>query len=99
MRIADESAYRWGTVTSWEPGHFGMDFTLAQDANHPSRLDVWFESAGERTRVRFSHGGWAPGNAAGRARFREWPILLERFVACAEGRDLPTRGPGQGSDE
>ncbi len=95
MRVADGSAYRWGTVTAWEPGHFGMDFTLAQDADHPSRLDVWFESVGERTRIRFSHGGWTPGNVAGRARFSEWPILLERFVARAEGRELPTSGPGE----
>ena len=40
--------------------------------------------------------GWtAAGNVAGRARFSEWPILLERFVALAEGRPLPTRGPGE----
>ena len=46
------------------------------------------------TRMRFSHGGWTAGNVAGRARFSEWPIILERFVARAEGRELPTRGPG-----
>jgi hypothetical protein len=97
MRIADGSAYRWGTVTTWLPGHFGMDFTLAQDADHPSRIDVWFTDAGDdKTRVRFSHGGWTAGNVAGRARFSEWQILLDRYVACAEGRELP---PGLPRDE
>ena len=96
MRIADGSSYRWGTVTAWEPGHFGMDFTLAQDPDHPSRIDVWFDAEGDGTRVRFSHGGWTAGNVAGRARFSEWPILVERFVALAEGRELP---PGKPEDE
>ena len=97
MRLADGSAYRWGTVTTWLPGHFGMDFTLAQDPDHPSRIDVRFDAAQDgTTRMRFSHGGWTAGNVAGRARFSEWPILLERFVACAEGRELP---PGLPRDE
>ncbi len=96
MRVADGSAYQWGTTTAWERHHFAMDFTLAQDPDHPSRLDVRFDEApfGETT-MRFSHGGWTAGNVAGRARFSEWPILLERFVALAEGRELPTRGPGE----
>ena len=98
MRIADGSAYPWGTVTAWEPpGHYAQDFTLAQDPDHPSRIDVWFEAAdGATTRLRFSHGGWTAGNVAGRARFSEWPILLDRFVALAEGRELP---PGLPQDE
>jgi catechol 2,3-dioxygenase-like lactoylglutathione lyase family enzyme len=97
MRLADGTAYPWGTVTSWEAGHFGMDFTLAQDPDHPSRIDVWFTDGGDgTTRMRFSHGGWTAGNVAGRARFSEWPILLDRFVARAEGRELP---PGKPEDE
>ena len=93
MRVADGSAYRWGTVTAWEPGdtaaHYGMDFTLAQDPDHPSRIDVWFDADGNGgSRLRFSHGGWTPGNVAGRARFSEWPVLVERFIALAEGRPL-----------
>ena len=64
-----------------------MDFTLAQDPDHPSRIDVAFDAAGRgSTRMRFSHGGWTAGNVAGRARFSEWPIILDRFVARAEGR-------------
>jgi catechol 2,3-dioxygenase-like lactoylglutathione lyase family enzyme len=91
MLLADGSAYRWGTVTAWQPGHFGMDFTLAQDPDHPSRIDVRFDADGAGTRVRFSHGGWTAGNVAGRARFSEWPIILDRFVARAEGRPLVDR--------
>lgn len=89
MRVADGSAYQWGTTTAWERHHFAMDFTLAQDPDHPSRLDVRFDEAplGETT-VRFSHAGWTAGNVAGRARFSEWPVLLERFIALAEGRPL-----------
>jgi catechol 2,3-dioxygenase-like lactoylglutathione lyase family enzyme len=97
MRIADGSAYRWGTVTAYEPRQrFAMDFTLAQDPDHPSTLDVRFEQLGDGTIVHFSHGGWTAGNVAGRARFSEWHILLDRFAALAEGRPLP---PGKPEDE
>jgi uncharacterized protein YndB with AHSA1/START domain len=89
MRLADGSAYPWGTVLDWEPpGHYAMAFTLAQDPDHPSRIDTWFDPAGGGTRFRFEHGGWTAGNVAGRARFSEWPIILDRFVAMAEGRPL-----------
>jgi uncharacterized protein YndB with AHSA1/START domain len=95
MRLADGSSYGWGTVVIWDPpAHYVQDFTLAQDPDHPSRIDVWFDPNDEGTRMRFSHGGWTAGNVAGRARFSEWPILLDRFVAYAEGRPLPERGPG-----
>jgi hypothetical protein len=89
MRLADGSTYQWGTTTTWERHHFAMDFTLAQDPDHPSRIDVRFEELpfGE-CRMLFSHGGWTAGNVAGRARFSEWPILLDRFVALAERRPL-----------
>ena len=97
MRVADGSAYSWGTVTTWEPerGRFGMDFTLAQDADHPSRIDVVFDAAGTGTRMSFSHGGWTAGNVAGRARFSEWQFVVERFVAYAEGREMPMHHPGE----
>lgn len=92
LRIDDGSAYPWGTVTTWDPpGHYAQDFTLAQDADHPSRIDVRFDPAPGGTRVRFSHGGWTAGNVAGRARFSEWPFLLGRYLAYAEGRPLPER--------
>jgi uncharacterized protein YndB with AHSA1/START domain len=96
MRIADGSAYPFGTVGVWDPpGHFAQDFTLAQDPDHPSRIDVWFEAEREGTRLRFSHGGWTAGNVAGRARFSEWWFLLERFVAFVEGREMQTKHPGE----
>jgi hypothetical protein len=43
--------------------------------------------------MRFSHGGWTAGNVAGRARFSEWTVILDRFVAMAEGRPLPSGTP------
>ena len=87
--IADGSAYSWGRVETWEPpSHYAMAFTLAQDPDHPSRIDVRFEPSPQGTHVRFSHGGWTAGNVAGRARFSEWPFLLDRFAAVAEGRPL-----------
>lgn len=97
MRIVDGSAYSWGTVVAWDPPHhYAQDFTIAQDPEHPSRIDVWFEAAphgGAGTRMRFAHGGWTPGNVAGRARFSEWTVILDRFVAQAEGRPLPSGEP------
>ena len=96
MRMADGTTYRFGTVTAYESHHFAMDFTLAQDTDHPSNLDLRFEAVPGGTRVYFSHGGWTAGNVAGRARFSEWPILLERYAALAEGRPLP---PGKPEDE
>jgi hypothetical protein len=97
MQLADGEEYRWGTVVAWEPsGHYAQEFTLAQDPDHPSRIDVWFEPSRDgTTRMRFSHGGWTAGNVAGRARFSEWPWVVERFVAYAEGREMETRHPGE----
>jgi hypothetical protein len=90
MRLADGSAYQWGTVTSWDrPGHYAQTFTLAQDPEHPSTLEVTIGARDGGCTVHFAHGGWTPGNLAGRARFTEWPILLDRFAAVAEGRPVP----------
>ena len=92
MRVADGSAYRWGTVTAWEPGHFGMDFTLAQDADHPSRLDVWFEPVGERHADPLQPWRLDAGQRgrAGAVQRVADPAGAVRG-ACAEGRELPTR--------
>jgi hypothetical protein len=77
----------------WDrPDHYAQTFTLAQDPEHPSRLDLWFEPLDDGCRVRFAHGGWTPGNVAGRAKFNEWAVLLDRFAAAAEDRQLPARG-------
>lgn len=75
----------WGTVTVWEPGRrVAYLSTLAQDPVHPSEISVRFIETPGGCRVRFAHGGWNDTNAAHRAKFREWPKLLERFVALAE---------------
>jgi catechol 2,3-dioxygenase-like lactoylglutathione lyase family enzyme len=88
--LADDTEYPWGEVLVWDrPSHYAQAFTLAQDPEHPSRLDLWFEPRAGGCRLRFEHGGWTAGNVAGRARFNEWHILLDRFAAAAEGRPLP----------
>jgi catechol 2,3-dioxygenase-like lactoylglutathione lyase family enzyme len=90
MELADGSSYRWGTVTvADQPSHYAQTFTLAQDPEHPSTLDVTFERHLRGCRVHFAHGGWTAANVAGRARFSEWGLLLDRFVAVAEGRPVP----------
>jgi hypothetical protein len=88
--LSDGTAYQWGEVLVWEPPrHYAQAFTLAQDPEYPSRLDVWFEPHGRGCRMRFEHGGWTPANVGGRAKFTEWHVLLDRFAAAAEGRPLP----------
>jgi catechol 2,3-dioxygenase-like lactoylglutathione lyase family enzyme len=90
MHLDDGSTYQWGTVTVAEqPYHFAQTFTLAQDPEHPSSLDVTFERRPRGSRMHFEHGGWTAGNVAGRARFTEWDILLDRFAAVADGRPVP----------
>jgi hypothetical protein len=46
-----------------------------------------FTPDGERCRVEFEHGGWNEGNGQDRAKFRDWPVILERFAAVAEGSE------------
>lgn len=90
MRVGDGSTYQWGTVTISEyPYHYAQTFTLAQDPEHPSSLDVTFERHLRGSRMHFAHGGWTAGNVSGRARFTEWGILLDRFAAVADGRPVP----------
>jgi len=85
--LADGTAYVWGEVLVWDrPAHYAQAFTLAQDPDHPSRLDLWFEAHDGGCRVRFEHGGWTAGNVAGRARFTEWNLLLDRWAAVAAPR-------------
>lgn len=101
MSLDDGTTYRWGTVTASDrPRHFAQTFTLAQDPEHPSTLDVTFEQRPRGCAMRFAHGGWTAGNVAGRARFSEWGILLDRLAAVAEGRpvpDVPAHVTGEGT--
>jgi len=94
--LANGTAYSWGTVTVWKPPfEYAQTFTLAQDPEYPSTLHVRIEHTRTRGRrhpgsiVRFAHGGWTAGNVAGRARFSEWEILLDRFAAVADDRPIP----------
>ena len=96
MHLADGTTYPWGTVTVWEPPRdYAQTFALAQDPEHPSVLSVHLEWTGAQgrqhpgSRVHFSHGGWTAANVAGRARFTEWSILLDRFAAVADGLPVP----------
>ncbi len=107
MLLADGTTYPWGTVTVWEPPReYAQTFTLAQDPEHPSMLSVRIELTGANgrrhpgSRLHFAHGGWTAGNVAGRARFTEWSILLDRFAAVADGLPVPDVPPsvtGEGS--
>ena len=91
MQLADGTTYPWGTVTAYDPPHhYAQTFALAQDPEHPSTLEVRFtERSGGGSTTSFAHGGWTPANVAGRARFTEWNILLDRFAAVADGRPVP----------
>jgi uncharacterized protein YndB with AHSA1/START domain len=75
----------WGRVLAYEPGrHLRHTFTLAQPPDAPSELDVTFEARGAGAcTMHFAHGGWNERNAELRGKFREWPILLDRFAALA----------------
>lgn len=46
----------------------------------PTFLGADFAEDGEaRTQLTLTHGGWGPDNVADRAKFNEWPALLERY--------------------
>jgi hypothetical protein len=85
---ADLGQHEWGQVTSWEPGrHLAHTFTLAQDPDHPSEVSARFApgEGGVGCAFRFEHGGWSRTNLAVRQRFGDWPVMLDRFVALADG--------------
>lgn len=85
MHLRDGSTYPWGTVTVWEPPHrYAQEFTLAQDANHPSSITVTFDEHPDGTRVLFRHGGWTAGNLASRNKFTEWLLILSEYVRLTE---------------
>ncbi len=84
LRHRDSPPYSIGVVTVWEPGeHFAQTFTLAIDPGHPTTLDVRFADDPDGCRVTFEHGGWDAGNAHSRARFGDWPHLLDRYRAMS----------------
>jgi hypothetical protein len=82
----DIGRHDWGTVTVWEPGRrLVHTFTLAQDPEHPSEVAVAFAPgpSGRGCTVSFAHGGWSAANATARAKFGDWPLILDRFAALA----------------
>jgi hypothetical protein len=83
---SDLGEHDWGEVVVWDPGRrLVHTFTLAQDPRHPSEVAVEFLAGAEGgCTVRFAHGGWTAANAAARAKFGDWPLLLGRFAALAE---------------
>ena len=81
----DLGEHDWGEVTVWEAGErFAHTFTLAQDPQAASEVRVEFADDGDGCDLRFAHGGWTEANAADRAKFNDWPVLLERFAQLAE---------------
>jgi uncharacterized protein YndB with AHSA1/START domain len=79
-------AFTWGRITVWEPTRrLVYTSTLAQTRDHPSEISVRFTPNGDRCSVRFEHGGWNEGNASDRGKFSEWPVILDRFAALANG--------------
>ena len=81
----DLGEHDWGEVTVWEPGRrFAHTFTLAQDPQAPSEVSVEFADDEDGCKLRFAHGGWTSANADARAKFGDWPVLLDRFAQLAE---------------
>jgi hypothetical protein len=82
----DLGEHDWGEVTVWEPGtRVVYAFTLAQHPAHATELAATFtprDRAG--CTFRLVHGGWTEVNADSRARFTDWPLLLDRYVAEAD---------------
>jgi hypothetical protein len=64
---------------------------MAQDPAHPSELDVTFTPNHAGTVVHFAHGGWTAGNLDRRNGFNDWPYILGRFAALADGGDPNSR--------
>jgi len=82
----DLGEHDWGEVTVWEPGRrLAHTFTLAQDPEAPSEVSVEFTDDDRGCNLRFAHGGWTEANSADRAKFNDWPVLLERFAQMADG--------------
>ena len=103
---SDLGEVSWGRIAAWQPHRrLAWSWTLAQDAAHPSLVEVTFEPEEEGSVMRLSHGGWNAGNARYRHKFGDWPRIVDRFVdfvrrlgAAAEacegcGRDVALGSP------
>lgn len=77
---ADGSEQEWGRITLWQPGMLLChSFLLAHDSGVPSQVMVRFAPAADGSTLHFEHGGWNEDNLRDRARFEDWPVLLEGF--------------------
>jgi hypothetical protein len=83
---SDVGEHDWGEVVVWEPGRrLVHTFTLAQDPRQPTEVAVEFVAGAEGgCTVRFAHGGWTDANADARAKFGDWPVMLDRFAAVVD---------------
>ena len=78
---SDIGEHLWGEVTVWDPPHrLEHSFFLAQDPDHPSRVEVVLVPEEPGRRLRFSHTGWTAANAASRRKFGDWSVMLDRFA-------------------
>ncbi len=72
----------WGEVLVFQRDiEIAHTFTLAQPDEVPSRVDVRFHATRAGCEVELTHGGWTPENGAYRAKFTDWALILDRFVA------------------
>ena len=86
-------SHRWGEVTVWAPGvRLAYTSTLGQTDDSPSEITVTFSPEEGGCRVVFEHGGWDERNEPDRRKFRDWPLILSRFVDMAEAGTTGTSG-------
>ncbi|WP_426592838.1 SRPBCC domain-containing protein [Cellulomonas sp. McL0617] len=81
----------WGHVLAIAAGAIVVHtLAIGPDVDHPSRISAQFVPLDEGgTRFEFEHGGWTPENAAERARFRDWPRILDRYASFVASRPKP----------
>jgi hypothetical protein len=85
---SDLGEHDWGQVTTWEPGRrVAHTFILAQDQDDPSEVAALFAPGkqGAGCSFRFEHGGWSESNVSVRQKFSDWSVMLDRFIALADG--------------
>jgi len=87
LEDATRGAIPWGEVLEVSgASRLVHSSTLGQTREHPSRITVTFEVQDEGgTLMTFEHGGWTQENATDRVKFTEWPLILDRFAALADG--------------
>jgi hypothetical protein len=87
-RHRDGRTIEWGRVLEWRPGQrLVYTSSLAQSLERASQIDVSFAPRPGGCRVLLQHGGWTEANAADRKTFRQWPMILERFVALTQNHE------------